>query len=424
MSQSNLKHPDGGNRVVVTGMGAVSPLGLTVDSTWEGVKENRCGVGTIQAFDHTDHKVHLAAEVNDFDPTNYMDKKEARRKDRFLHFSVAASQEAVKQSGLTADTYGPEHVGTIIASGIGGLITFQNEVLKMGERGARAISPLFIPMMICNMAAGQIAMDYGFKGENICVVTACASSTHAIGEGFRKIKDGYLKACVVGGSEAAVAPITIGGFSNMTALSKETDPTKGSRPFDLERDGFVLGEGAGVMILESLEGALRRGANILGEVIGYGATADGYHITSPSPDGAGATKAMELAMAEAAVKPADIDYINAHGTSTPLNDKYETIAIKNALGAERAALVPITSTKSNIGHLLGAAGVLEGILTLKMMTEGLIPRTIGFNTPDPDCDLDYVFEANRAADVQIALSNSLGFGGQNATVCLSKYKEA
>jgi 3-oxoacyl-[acyl-carrier-protein] synthase II len=279
-------------------------------------------------------------------------------------------------------------------------------------------------MMIGNMAAGFIAMHHGFKGDNMCLITACASGTHAIGEGFRKIKHGYLDACIVGGAEAAIAPTAVAGFSNMTALSKETDPACGSRPFDAERDGFVLGEGGAILVLESLEGALARGARIYGEVTGYGATADGYHITSPDPEGEGACKAMKNAMAEAGIAPEQVDYINAHGTSTPLNDKYETIAIKKAMGEEAARNVPITSTKSNLGHLLGAAGAIEAILTLKIIGSGVIPQTIGFATADPECDLDYVTDANRTAAIRYALSNSLGFGGQNGTLCLAKFEEA
>jgi 3-oxoacyl-[acyl-carrier-protein] synthase II len=411
-------------RVVVTGIGAVTPLGLTASETWEGVLKNRCGIDTISAFDHTDFRVHLAAEVKNFDPTQYMEKKEARRMDRYCQFSVAAAQEAIADAGLTVDTYGADQVGAIVASGIGGLITFQDEVLKLGARGPRAVSPLFIPMMIGNMAAGFIAMHHGFKGDNMCLITACASGTHAIGEGFRKIKHGYLDACIVGGAEAAIAPTAVAGFSNMTALSKETDPACGSRPFDAERDGFVLGEGGAILVLESLEGALARGARIYGEVTGYGATADGYHITSPDPEGEGACKAMKNAMAEAGIAPEQVDYINAHGTSTPLNDKYETIAIKKAMGEEAARNVPITSTKSNLGHLLGAAGAIEAILTLKIIGSGVIPQTIGFATADPECDLDYVTDANRTAAIRYALSNSLGFGGQNGTLCLAKFEEA
>lgn len=419
MTAKRQPHP---HRVVITGMGAITPLGHNVSQTWAGIVENRVGIDTLTAFDCTDYRVHLAAEVRDFQPTDYLDKKEARRMDRYCQFALVAADEAVQQSGISASGPPANRIGVIFGTGIGGMITFENEVTKLNEKGPRQVSPLFIPTMISNIAAGRIAMQYQFYGDNYTISTACASGTHAIGEAFRKIADGYLDACVCGGSEACIAPVAVAGFANMTALSRASDPALGSLPFDARRDGFVLGEGAGILVLESLESAERRGAAVLGEIVGYGATSDAYHITSPSPDGKGAGQAMADAMAEAGIGPDEVDYINAHGTGTPLNDQFETAAIKLALGDKRAREVPVSSTKSMTGHLLGAAGAMEAIVTALSIEHGLIHRTVGLTEPDPDCDLDYVADRNRKADIRYALSNSLGFGGHNATLCLTKFR--
>lgn len=409
-------------RVVVTGIGMITPLGNTTAETWEALVQNKIGIGPITAFDDSDFKVHLAAEVKDFDPTAHLDKKEARRMDRYCQMGMVAADEAVRQAGLTAETYGADKTGVIYGTGVGGLITFETEVQKLASKGPRAVSPLFIPTMIANIAPARIAMAYGLKSDNYTVSTACASGAHAIGEAFRKIADGYMEACICGGSEACISPVAIAGFSNMTALSKETDPSLGSLPFDERRGGFVLGEGAGMVVLESLDGALARGAKILGEIVGYGSTCDAYHITSPSPDGTGAAAAMKEAMEEAGITPAQVDYINAHGTGTPLNDKYETTAIKLALGEEEAARTPISSTKGMTGHLLGAAGAIEAIICMLSIRDKKALRTVGLSVNDPECDLDYIQEGNRDLEISYALSNSLGFGGHNATLCLAKYE--
>ena len=351
---------------------------------------------------------------------DYMDRKEARRMDRYCQFGVAASAEAVKSSGIDFSKMNPFEVGVIIGSGVGGLHTMhtQHEELLL-KGGPDRISPLFIPMMISNMASGRVSMIYGLKGANYCVTTACASGSHAIGEAFRLIKHGYLKAAIAGGAEAPITPIALGGFSNMKALNMTTDPDKASIPFDAERGGFVIAEGAGIVILESMENAVTRGANILAEIAGYGATADAYHITSPDPQGLGAAEAMRIAMREAGVMPEEVSYINAHGTGTDLNDRYETIAIKSALG-DAAYKTKISSTKSVTGHLLGAAGGVEAIACALAMKNGIIPPTIGLTTPDPECDLDYTPNVKQSANLTVSLSNSLGFGGQNASLLFKK----
>lgn len=412
-----------GRRVVITGSGMITSLGLDTESNWAAITAGRCGITTLDGIDLDGQEVHVGAQVREFEPMNYMDRKEARRMDRYCQFAVAAAVEAMGQSGLKMEHYGADRVGTIIGSGVGGLGTLAVEFAKLHERGPARISPLFIPMMISNMAAGKISMIYGTKGANYCVTTACASGTHAIGEAFRAIKYGQIDACIAGGAEAPITPIALAGFNNMTALTKETDPNKASVPFDARRSGFVIAEGAGIVVLEELESALARGADILCEISGYGATADAYHITSPDPEGQGAAEAMRLAMAEAGLAPEDIGYINAHGTSTPLNDKYETIAIHSAFGSATDK-VAVSSTKSMTGHLLGAAGAVEAIYTGLALREGLIPPTISLQQPDPECDLDYVPGEARKADIKAALSNSLGFGGHNGTLCLRKWEEA
>lgn len=411
---------NGNPRVVITGTGVISPVGKDTASFWEALVEGRHGIAPLTLFNPDDYKVKLAAEVKDFDPMQYMDRKEARRMDRYCQFAVAAAKEAVESSGIPLKEMDPFDVGVIIGSGVGGLNTMQTqhkELLVNG--GPDRVSPLFIPMMISNMAAGRVSMIYGVKGANYCVTTACASGTHAIGEAFRLIKHGYLKAAIAGGAEAPITPIALGGFANMKALNLTTDPDRASLPFDTNRGGFVIAEGAGIVILETLEGAVSRGAVILAEVAGYGATADAYHITSPDPEGAGAAQAMRLAMREADVAPGDVSYINAHGTGTDLNDKYETLAIKSAFG-DAAYKTAVSSTKSVTGHLLGAAGGVEAIACALSIRDSVIPPTIGLTTPDPECDLDYTPGDAKHAEITVALSNSLGFGGQNASLLFRK----
>ena len=409
-------------RVVITGMGVISPVGNSLKAFWDGLLAGVCGVGPITRFDTEGFKAKLAAEVKDFNPADFgMDVPTQRRMDKFTQYAVAAAKQAVEESGIVG-TVEPERLGVYVGSGIGGLQTLENEHSKFMEKGSGRVSVFFIPMMISNMAAGTIAMKTDFKGVNFAPVTACATSTHAIGEAYRQIKHGYLEACVTGGAEAAITKFSIAGFNNMTALSHSNHPDRASIPFDADRDGFVMGEGGGIVILEELEHAKARGAKIYGEIVGYGATADAYHITSPDPEGEGASHSMQLAISEAGLTPDAVDYINAHGTSTGLNDKYETIAIKKALG-DHAHKVAISSTKSVTGHLLGAAGAIEVIATALALQEGVLPPTAGFQHADPDCDLDYITEGARKVDAKIALSNSLGFGGHNATLCIKKYQD-
>lgn len=408
-------------RVVVTGMGIVSPLGNTVEEFWNNIKANKLGFSYINDITSENFDVKIAATVNDFSPEKRLDKKEAKRMDRFTQFAVTAALEAIDDAGTKFEDIDPFRAGVIAGVGIGGLNLTNQEHSKYLEKGPDRISVFFIPMMIGNMAAGTISMKTGFKGANFCTTTACASSTHAIGEAFRKIKDGYLDVCIAGGAEACVSEFALGGFNNMKALTRSDDLTRCSIPFDKERNGFVLGEGSGMLVLEELEHAKARGAKIYAEIAGYGATGDAYHMTSPSPTGEAAAAGMRLAYEEAGLKPEDIDYINAHGTSTGLNDKYETTAIKLALGEEAAKKVAINSTKSMTGHLLGAAGSVEAIVTALSCHEDFIHATVGYKVPDPECDLDYCVEGNRNTTVNAALTNSLGFGGHNATLCLKKY---
>lgn len=408
-------------RVVVTGMGIVSPLGNTVEEFWNNIKANKLGFSYINDITSENFDVKIAATVNDFSPEKRLDKKEAKRMDRFTQFAVTAALEAIDDAGTKFEDIDPFRAGVIAGVGIGGLNLTNQEHSKYLEKGPDRISVFFIPMMIGNMAAGTISMKTGFKGANFCTTTACASSTHAIGEAFRKIKDGYLDVCIAGGAEACVSEFALGGFNNMKALTRSDDLTRCSIPFDKERNGFVLGEGSGMLVLEELEHAKARGAKIYAEIAGYGATGDAYHMTSPSPTGEAAAAGMRLAYEEVGLKPEDIDYINAHGTSTGLNDKYETTAIKLALGEEAARKVVINSTKSMTGHLLGAAGSVEAIVTALSCHEDFIHATVGYKVPDPECDLDYCVEGNRNTTVNAALTNSLGFGGHNATLCLKKY---
>ena len=400
-------------------MGTVNPLGKNVEEFWENIKANKVGISYIDQFDTSDFPVKVTGAVKDFDPTAYIDKKEARRMDRFTQFALYASKQALENAGTDLKDLDPFRVGVIIGVGVGGLNLTESEVTKFNEKKDK-VSVFFIPMMIGNMAAGTVAMKTGFKGDNYCTTTACASATHAIGEAFRKIKDGYLDACLCGGSEACISRFAMSGFNNMKALSQATEIEKASTPFDANRQGFVLGEGSGMLVLEEYEHAKARGADIIAEIAGYGATGDAYHMTSPSPDGDAAAYGMKYAYEEAGLTADQVDYINAHGTSTGLNDKYETKAIKLALGEEAARKVAINSTKSMIGHLLGAAGGVEAIVTALSVKNDFVHRTVGYTTPDPECDLDYVTEGNREMTVNAALSNSLGFGGHNATICIKK----
>ncbi|WP_264849136.1 beta-ketoacyl-ACP synthase II [Clostridium omnivorum] len=410
------------NRVVITGMGAITPIGNDVASYWDGLIEGKNGIDFITHFDTEKFKVKLAAEVKNFIPENYMDRKEAKRMDRYCQFAMAAAKEAIENSGLDLENENRYRMGVLIGSGIGGLATIEKEVKTLVEKGPNRVSPLFIPMAISNMAAGNVAIKYGAKGICSCVVTACASGTNAIGDAFHLIRNGVSDVMITGGAEGSITELALAGFTNLTALSNSNDPDRASTPFDKERSGFVMGEGAGIVILESLEHALNRGAKIYAEVVGYGATGDAYHMTSPAPDGEGGARAMQLAIEDAGIDKSDISYINAHGTSTPLNDKFETAAIKAVFG-EQAYKVPVSSTKSMTGHLLGAAGAIEAIACAKALGEGIIPPTIGYLNPDPDCDLDCVPNKARKAELQYALSNSLGFGGHNATIILKKWNE-
>ena len=409
-------------RVVITGLGAITPIGNNVQEFWEGLKNSKCGIDEITLFDTTNYKVKLAAEVKQYNPEDYFDRKQAKRLERFTQFSVIASREAIKDSGITKENTDMERVGVIVGSGIGGLRTIELENEKLQTKGPDRVSPMYIPMAISNMAAGNIAIEIGAKGESEAIVTACASATHAIGQSYRMIKHGYEDVIVAGGSESAITPSGIAGFTNMKALSVSADKNRASIPFDKERNGFVMGEGAGILVLEELEHAKKRGAKIYAEVIGYGATSDSYHITSPAPNGEGGAKAMIKAIQDANIKQEQIDYINVHGTSTPLNDSCETAAIKTALG-EVAKTVKISSTKGNTGHLLGAAGGIEAIACVKAMEDSFIPPTINYKVPDEECDLNIVPNEGIKQKVNITISNSLGFGGHNSTIILKKYEE-
>ena len=409
-------------RVVITGLGAVTPIGNNTKDFWEGIKEGKCGIDEITRFDISNFKVKLAAELKDFNAEDYFDRKSAKRLDRFSQYAIVAAREAWNDSGLDKETEDMERVGIIIGSGIGGIGTTEEEHEKYITKGPDRVSPMYIPMGIPNMATGNVAIDIGAKGESISMVTACASATHSIGESFRMIKHGYQDIVLAGGTEAGITPLGIAGFTNMKALSKAEDKTRASIPFDKERTGFVMGEGAGVIILEELEHAKKRGAKIYAEIVGYGATSDAYHITSPAPGGEGGARAMKIAMEEAKVNPEEITYINAHGTSTHLNDSFETQAIKTALGEEIAKKVMVSSTKGHTGHLLGAAGGIEAIVCAKAIEEGFVPATINYKVPDEECDLDVVPNEGRNIDVKYAISNSLGFGGHNSSILLKKYE--
>ncbi|MBU3181515.1 beta-ketoacyl-ACP synthase II [Clostridium psychrophilum] len=408
------------NRVVITGMGAVTPIGNDVNSFWDNIKKGTCGVDVIKSFDITNFKCTLAAEVKNFDVTVALDKREARKMDKYCQYAMVAANEAIKNSGLDLEAENRERIDVIVGSGIGGIGTIEREHTKLMEKGPSRVTPYLIPMIIGNMAAGNIAIKYGAKGMCSSVVTACATGTNAIGDSFHLIQDGRADIIIAGGAEASVSPLAQAGFAQLTALSKSKDPLRASIPFDKERDGFIMGDGAGIVILESLEHAQKRNAKIYAEVKGYGATCDAYHITSPSPDGEGAARSMVMALKDGDIKAEEISYINAHGTSTPYNDKFETVAIKVAFG-DYAYKVPISSTKSMTGHLLGASGAIEAIVCAKALEEGFIPATIGYKVPDEDCDLDYVPNIGRKEELKYTMSNSLGFGGHNATIILKKW---
>ena len=409
-------------RVVVTGMGAITPIGNDVESFWQGLKDKTVGIGPITYFDTTEYKCKLAAEVKGFDPKQYMDAKAARRMEAFSQFAVAASKEALEQSGIDMEKEDPYRVGVCVGSGIGSLQAMEKDVKKLNEKGPSRVNPLLVPLMISNMAAGNVAIQFGLKGKCFNVVTACATGTHSIGEAFRSIQYGEADVMVAGGAEASITPIGIAGFTSLTALNTTEDASRASIPFDEDRNGFVMGEGAGVVVLESLEHAKARGANILAEVVGYGATCDAFHITSPAEDGSGAARAMENAMKDAGITAEDIDYVNAHGTSTHHNDLFETKAIKLALG-DHAEKVKINSTKSMIGHLLGAAGGVEFITCVKSIQDGFVHATVGLEKPGEGCDLDYTMGDGVSMNVDVAISNSLGFGRHNASLIVKKFSE-
>jgi len=407
-------------RVVITGMGVVSPVGSTLREFWKNITEGVSGISTITRFDATDYPVRIAGEVKDFDSFKYFDKKDVRRIDRFIQFAVGASVQAVESAGLNISSIDPDRAGVLIGSGIGGLQTIETQHSILLEKGPKRVSPYCVPMEIINMASGIVSIRFGFQGPNVSVVTACATGTHAIGEAYRIIQYGDADVMIAGGAESAITPLGMAGFAAAKALSTRNDePEKASRPFDRNRDGFVMGEGAGIVVLEEYEHAKRRGADILAEVVGYGMSGDAYHMTAPAPKGAGAVKAMRNALKDAGVSPEEIDYINAHGTSTKFNDLYETMAIKEVFG-EHAYRLKVSSVKSMIGHLLGAAGGVEVIASVMAIRTGVIPPTINYEEPDPECDLDYVPNTAVEADVRYVLKNSFGFGGTNACLVLKR----
>ena len=406
-------------RVVVTGLGAITPVGNSVSETWTSLVEGRCGIGPITLFDTTDFKAKLDAEVKDFNPRDYMEKAETLRSDRYAQYAIAAATQAVEESGVIG-TLPPERVAVYFGTGIGGIQTFQTETKKLIDRGPGRVSPFFVPMMIANMASGMIAIRYNCQGAAMPSVTACASGSNAIGEALRAIRHGYADAVITGGAEAAITESGVAGFVNMQALSTATDPNAASLPFDKRRAGFVIGEGAGALVLEEYEHAKARGAKIYAEVTGYGSTCDAYHITAPRPDADGGRRAMVEAMDESGYKDSDTVYVNAHGTGTPLNDKAETLAIKTALGEEAARRAYISSTKSMTGHMLGAAGAIEAAVCAKTIETGIVPPTINYEHPDPDCDLDYVPNIARESPVKVAISTNLGFGGHNGALLFKK----
>ena len=408
-------------RVVVTGMGAITPIGNNVEEFFNGLIEGKCGIDNITLFDTEKFKVKLAAEVKEYNPEEHFDRRSAKRLDRFSQFAMIAAREAIKDSGITKENTDMERIGIVVSSGIGGLGTIEEQNINLNQKGPDRVSPMYIPMAICNMATGNIAIDLGIRGESECIVTACASGTHSIGEALRLIRHGYQDAMLCGGCEASITPSGIAGFTTIKALNTTDDKTRASIPFDKERSGFVMGEGAGVLVLEELEHAKARGAKIYAEVVGYGASSDAYHITSPAPEGEGGKRAMINALKDAKINPEDITYINAHGTSTPLNDKCETQAIKGAFEKCYDKLY-VSSTKGHTGHLLGAAGAIEAIACVKAIEKSIIPPTIGYKVKDDDCDLNIVPNKPVEHEIKYAMSNSLGFGGHNSTIILKKYE--
>ena len=408
-------------RVVITGLGAITPIGNNIDSFWEGIKLGKNGIDEISLFNAENLKVKMAAEVKDFDPSNFIDKKEAKRMDRYTQFAVIAAEESIKDSNLDFNTLNRERIGVMFGSGIGGLCTIENQIRTLVAKGPNRVSPLTIPMAISNIASGTIAIKYGILGSTLSLTSACATSTHCIGEAYRSIKDGYLDIVVAGGAEASICEFGIAGFQSLTALSRSEDRNRASIPFDKERNGFVMGEGAGSLILEDLDSALKRGAKIYAEVVGYGSTCDAYHITSPCLDGDGAYRAMRDALIDADISTYKISYINAHGTSTEINDKVETLAIKKALG-DNYMNAYVSSTKSMTGHLLGAAGAIEAIVSIKSLQDNFVPATINYVHEDEDCDLNLVVNKGKEAKVEYTMSNSLGFGGHNGTLIFKKWR--
>lgn len=409
-------------RVVVTGIGAITPVGIGKDEFWQALLAGKSGITAISRFDASDYTTRVAGEVKDFEPAKYIDKKEARRMDRCTQFAVAAARMAFEDSGLDLEKADRTRIGVVVGTGIGGIDTLHDQYKTLFDKGPGRISPFFVPMMIANMAAGQTSITFGLQGPSTCVVTACATGTNSIGDAFKIIQRGDADAMVAGGTEACISPAAVAGFCAMKAMStRNDDPAKSSRPFEKERDGFVMGEGAGIVILESLEHALARGARIYAEIAGYGYNADAYHITAPAPEGIMAAKCMEMAIKDAGLTPNDISYINAHGTSTPLNDKNETLAIKSLFG-EHAYKLTVSSIKSMTGHLLGAAGGIEAIASVLSVVNDIVPPTINYETPDDELDLDYVPNEARQQVVEVAISNSFGFGGHNATILVKKYK--
>lgn len=408
-------------RVVVTGMGAISPLGLDIPTLWDGIRTARSGTGPITICDVSNLETRFGGEVKNFDPINYMDRKEARRNDRFIHFAIAAANEAIAMAGIKATPDNAEDIGVVVGSGIGGIATIAENVLTMHEKGPGRVSPFMVPAMITNMAAGQISMMHGFKGPNFCPTSACATAAHAIGEAAEIIRRGAATIMIAGGSEAPITPLGIAGFNANKAVSTNNDnPTTASRPFDVTRDGFVLAEGGAVVVLESLESAISRGATIYAELIGYGLSADAYHITSPAPGGEGAGRAMKMALKSAGITPADVQYVNAHGTSTNAGDIAETKAIKTVFG-DYASKIAVSSSKSQLGHLVGAAGAIEAVICILAIQNNLFPATINLHTPDPECDLDYVPNTPRPGTIDIAVSNSFGFGGHNVSLAIRRW---
>jgi len=408
-------------RVVITGLGVVAPNGIGIENFWQNIVNGVSGIGPITRFDASRHDTRIAGEVKGFDPLQWLEKKEARKMDLFIHYAVAAAQMVYDDSGLKVTEDNRERIGVFVGTGMGGIPALEESHRVLLEKGPGRISAFFIPSIITNMASGQISMRFGMKGPNSCVCTACATGNHAIGDSFRIIQRGEADVMLAGGSEAVITPLTIGGFCSMKALSTRNDePTRASRPFDKARDGFVMGEGAGLMVLEELEHAKRRNARIYAEIVGYGMSADAYHITQPAPDGA--VRSMRLALKDAKVTPSQVDYINAHGTSTPAGDVNETVAVKTVFN-EHARRLPVSSTKSMTGHLLGAAGGIESVITVLAVTRGILPPTINYETPDPECDLDYVPNTARRAEVRYALTNSFGFGGTNASLLFKKFEE-